>query len=775
MSTRPTSNPPLCDSAASVDRLEKVLRVGCEFHETMPTAGPRAAAVPTILDEPRTPKLREAFFAQGAESFQTTISTVLGDQTVKYEGAQFDRRPSGIGIATWKSEIAGKTLSYAFRGMFTVNNEGKSTPGYGDGVFKVSELGWMGQELKTMIIEGKWYDNLRPSDVYVEIVHGDNVFRIDHVKQTVATDPNFILAVTNRMAQQALDWIDPTAIPTRLQLFTTKQHFSIKHWALNGTVETMQGEEYRSWSNEVGDAISTVRKTDTRYIEWLTTSGLFEIPDIDDFRFEGPLQHTPDETEWLSWKQRPVVRGEYFFKSKTECGWKNSRLYVPLWGYVARYDYPMLVRNQTTKEWITMYNQHSEQVITVKTWEEVYNSLLAYLDNKWEKNGGDITLCTALFASFLSVFVLEPRFKAWLMARANYRHLIKNQNAFVRPVKDIVLEDGYEFTSANLTMLATCSRQPDLPVVAASNSEIFIWRKGGLQKKTPGGIIQHIALLSPLVVVSRTNSKKTYVYNHEKDQSQDGFTDAGITAMAASPDGNLLAVAKATYLKLYKRNRGKLEQVQETVALVNKAKHIVVSNEDGLLGTKALVLAYTEAPGTLTGRRLEGMEYIPANEKKLRPLTSLECKDGTSVAAMAVTKTGSHWIYFATRPDINFHYVVGNTQDTQEEAENNRVNFLFHVKWSQRVRSVAFTQNDCAVIATDTGLFVLRRDRLTKKEKEEEQLKPEKDSDVKALSVQHMTTRHTPTEPGRIVTLRDNRSVVIHNKTGLDLGACNQT
>ena len=142
---------------------------------------------------------------------------------------------------------------------------------------------------------------------------------------------------------------------------------------------------------------------------------------------------------------------------------------------------------------------------------------------------------------------------------------------------------------------------------------------------------------------------------------------------------------------------------------------------------------------------------------------------------MAVTKTGSHWIYFATRPDINFHYVVGNTQDTQEEAENNRVNFLFHVKWSQRVRSVAFTQNDCAVIATDTGLFVLRRDRLTKKEKEEEQLKPEKDSDVKALSVQHMTTQHTPTEPGRIVTLRDNRSVVIHNKTGLDLGACNQT
>lgn len=771
MSTRPSSTPPLCDSAASVDRLEKVLRVGCEFHETMPTAGPRAAAVPTILDEPRTPKLREAFFAQGAESFQTTISTVLGDQTVKYEGAQFDRRPSGIGIATWKSEIAGKTLSYAFRGMFTVNNEGKSTPGYGDGVFKVSELGVMGQELKTMIIEGKWYDNLRPSDVYVEIVHGDNVFRIDHVKQTVATDPNFILAVTNRMAQQALDWIDPTAIPTRIQLFTTKQHFSIKHWALNGTVETMQGEEYRSWSNEVGDAISTVRKTNTRYIEWLTTSGLFEIPDIDDFRFEGPLQHTPDETEWLSWKQRPAVRGEYFFKSKTECGWKNSRLYVSLWGYVSRYDYPMLVRNQTTKEWIAVYNQHAEQMITVKTWEEVYNSLLAYLDKKWKKNGGDITLCTALFASFLSVFVLQPLFKKQFMARANYERLIQNLNPFVREVEDIVLEDGYEFTSANLTMLAACSRQPDLPVVAASNSEIFIWRKGVLQKRAPGGIIQHIALLSPLVVVSRTNSKKTYVYNHDEDQSQDGFTDAGITAMVASPDGNLLAVAHATkatkYLKLYKRNGGKLEQVQETVALVNKAKHLVVSNEDGLLGTKALVLAYTEAPGTLTGRRLEGMEYMPASNKKLHPLTSLECADGTSVAAMAVTKTGSHWIYFATRPDINFHYVVGNTRE-EPEPENNRVNFLFEVPWPQRVRSVAFTQNDCAVIATDTGLFVLGRDGLARKE-----LEPKNESRVKALSVQHMTTQGTPAEPGRIVTLRKG-SVVIHNNLSLDLGACNQ-
>lgn len=731
----------------------------------MPTAGPRAPTVPTILDEPRTPKLREAYFAQGVKSFQTTISTVLGDQTVKYEGAQFDRRPSGIGIATWKSEIAGKTLSYAFSGTFTVNNEGKSTPGSGYGVFKVSELGVMGRELKTMIMEGEWDDNLRPSDVYVEIVHGDNVFRIDHVKQTVATDPKFILAVTNRMAQQALALFDPTAIPTRLQLFTTKQHFSIKHWALNGTVETMQGEEYRSWSNEVGDAISTVRKTNTRYIEWLTTSGLFEIPDIDDFRFEGPLQHTPDETEWWSWVQRPVIRGEYFFKSKTECGWKNSRSYVPAWGYVSRYDYPMLVRNETTKEWIPMYNQHAEQMITVKTWEEVYNSLLAYLDKKWEKNGGDITICAALFASFLSVFVLQPLFKERFMARANYEGLIKNLNPFVQLVEDIVLKHGFEFTSPNLTMLATCSRQPDLPVVAASNSEIFIWRKGVLQKKAPGGIIQHIALLSPLVVVSRTNSAKTYVYNHDEDQSQDGFTNAGITAMAASPDGNLLAVATPKYLKLYKRNRGKLEQVQEIFALVNKAKHLVVSNED--IGRKALVLAYTEAPGTLTGRRLEGMEYIPANNKKLNPLTSLECKDGTSVTAMAVTKTGSHWIYFATRPDINLHYVVGNTQ---EETENNRVNFLFHVPWSRRVRSVAFTQKDCAVIATNAGLFVLGRDGLAKGGP-----KPENESRVKALSVQHMTTRGTPAEPGRIVTLQGNGRVVIHNKRGLALSACNQT
>ena len=736
----------------------------------MPTAGPRAAAVPTIQDEPRTPKLREAFFAQGAESFQTTISTVLGDQTVKYEGAQFDRRPSGIGIATWKSKIAGKTLAYAFRGMFTVNNEGKSIPGYGDGVFKVSELGWMGQELKTMIIEGKWYDNLRPSDVYVEIVHGDNVFRIDHVEQTVATDPKFFLAETTRMAQQALELMDPTATLTRLQLFTTKQHFSIKHWALNGTVETMQGEEYRSWSKEVGDAIIALRKTNTRYIEWFTPSGLYEIPDIDNIRFEGPVQHTPDETEWMSWKKRPVIRGEYFFKSETECGWKNSRLYVPLLGYVPRYDYPMLVRNQTTKEWITVYNQHTEQVITVKTWEDVYNSLLAYLDNKWEKNGGDITLCTALFVSFLSVFVVQPQFKERFMAQANYRRRIRNQNPFAQPVEDIVLKHGFEFTSPNLTMLATCSRQPDLPVVAASNSEIFIWRKGVLQKRAPGGIIQHIALLSPLVVVSRTNSEKTYVYNHDEDKSQDGFTNAGITAMAASPDGNLLAVAHATkarkYLKLYKRNRGKLEQVQETVALVNKAKHIVVSNEDGRFG-KALVLAYTEAPDTLQGRQLEGMEYIPANPKKLHPLTSLQCKDGTSVAAMAVTKTGSHWIYFATRPDINFHYVVGNTQ---KEAENNRVNFLFEVRWPQRVRSVAFTQNDCAVIATDAGLFVLGRDGLAEGGPE-----PVNDSRVKALSVQHMTTRGTPAEPGRIVTLQGNGRVVIHNIRGPALGACNQT
>lgn len=740
-----------------------MLRVGCEFHETLSTeAAPNSTApAVVVVDEPRSVTYGDDSFAMGLNAFETTIWTPEGEQAVLYDGDQKTfyepkrRIPNNVGTAKWTSSLTGYKTSYAYKGSFTVDRAGKSTPGGGYGVFKVNQLNSLGQEVKTMIVEGTWRSDFTPSDVFVEIQHGNNVFRIDHVKQE--TSWKDILS--------AVGVINPGA-KRRVKMFTSKYDFSIEHWAFGGKVETMQPQDYQSWKTFLDLRFTG---SESRYIQWLDEYGLFAIPDIDAFRFEGPMQHTPDKKFLTAplWKMKkqPVTRGEYFFKSQTERGWKNSRFYLPGVGYVETNEYPMEVLNKTSGKFVPLkVNKGEEESTEAMTREEVYDTLLLYISDNWddylEENGGKILACASWFAS---LFFL-PR----LVDRVRYKYLMARR-PFEQGVEDIVLKEGFMGGSSGLTMMAACSRTPDLPVVAASEKKVFIWKKGaGPYTKSHGsrGTIKHIALLPPLVVVSFDDNKaETYIYNLDKNRTQKGFANPGITAMAASPNGNLLAVAYANAeappnLAVFHLENTTLNRLTSR-ALRYEAKQLVVSNMHGGDARKAIVLLHRVGEE----RQLAGVQYTPNDTTMLGQPLPL----GTDrLTAMAVTKTGSHWIYFASS-DAAGRYYAGGVTDNQVLTET------FRVRWPREVRSVAFTQNDCAVIAAAEGLFVLHKAGLADGGPIPDQESiPDEESDSVQV-VQHMTTRYDKKEPGRIVTLQRNGKLVIHNERGLSLSGCNQT